>query len=384
MTVPAGGPAGGPARAPAGGAPGRDPGGGLLERAEALLGLDRDEQAGELFARIVADDPGNAPAWTGLARTRLRTGDLPGGLRAAEEALRADPSYAHALLIRGGILAALGRTDEALASLREGVRLVPQAPEAHLALARGLAAAPGGIPEAYDVANHAVRLAPQEASAHFLVGALAHRTGRRDIAEQAYTEALRLDPEHTDARNNLSVLHMNRRFGGRRRFGLALEGFADVAATDLTDRTARYNLEAMLFTVVARARWLGLLCLFTGMTGALASGAGQGSPPHPGDLLPRLVTIGVIALYWALWALRVRHRVPRRLRRPLLTLARSCAPVVWTAGAVALLAAASVCVVAVPWSDPAFLGAVLAPSAWLMVIMYWTARWSLRRRRPPE
>lgn len=363
----------------------------LLERAEALAEIGRYEQAGELFARLVAADPGSAPGWTGLARCRARLGDPRGALPAVEEALRADPEYVQAVLMRGNILADLGRHTEAVAAALEGVRIAPEAFGAHLVLARALLLARTGrgaksreMREAYVVANNAVRLAPEEPATHYVLGVVAHQMRRHDLAEQAYNNALRLDPGHTDARNNLSVLHMERRLGRRSRFGMALEGFADVAAADLEDGAARFNLEAMLFNVVARARWVGLLSLLTGMTGALASGAGRGVPPQPGDLLPRLVTVLLIAGLWTLWALRIRSCVPRRLHAPLWALGRRCRPVTVMAGAVALLALVSVLLVAVPWTHPAVMGATIAPSVWLTVLVYWGCRAALRRRKPKD
>jgi len=51
---------------------------------------------------------------------------------------------------------------------------------------------------------------------------------------------------------------------------------------------------------------------------------------------------------------------------------------------VALLALVSVLLVAVPWTHPAVMGATIAPSVWLTVLVYWGCRAALRRRKPKD
>ncbi|MGP3923121.1 tetratricopeptide repeat protein [Streptomyces sp. 8N616] len=354
-----------------------------LRRAQALADLGRYEQAAALLVQYLADDPGSAAAWAELARCRSLLDDNEGALRAADESLAADPSQARVWQTRAAALSDLGRYEEAAAAAHEAVRAEPGYWGGHLVLASTLLRQ-GRAGEAYEVARHVVHLEPEESRAHYMVGMTAQTLRNYPVAEQAYREALRLDPENTYARNNLSVLHMNRRLGRRSRWSLALEGFADVAAVDLEDRTARHNLEVMVFGAVAKARWIAALGLFAGMIGAASSGAGQGTPPQPGELGPRLGALAVIAALWAAWAWRVRSRIPARLRAPLLSLARHCAHIAVLACAIGVVAAISVLVVAVPWTNPGFLGTTVAPSVWLVVLAYWGCRAALRRRRPKD
>ncbi|MEU6080873.1 tetratricopeptide repeat protein [Streptomyces sp. NPDC047108] len=354
-----------------------------LRRAQALADVGRYAQAAELLVQYLASDPGSAPAWAELARCRSLLDDNEGALHAADQSLAADPSQARAWQTRAAALADLGRYPEALASAQEAVRAEPGYWGGHLVLASTLLRQ-GRSADAYEVARRVVHLEPEESRAHYMVGISAQMLRNYPVAEQAYRESLRLDPENTYARNNLSVLHMNRRLGNRSRWSLALEGFADVAAVDLEDRTARYNLEVMVFGAVAKTRWIAALGLFAAVICASASGAGQGFPPEPGALGPRLAALAVIAALWAAWAWRVRSRVPVRLRRPLVALGRRSVPVMVLAGVVALMALVSVLIVAVPWTDAAFLGATVAPSVWLVVLSYWICRAALRRRRPKD
>ena len=60
-------------------------------QADRLLNVDQVEQARDMYARVVALDPGNAIAVVGLARCALAGGDDRGAYELAARALRVDP-----------------------------------------------------------------------------------------------------------------------------------------------------------------------------------------------------------------------------------------------------------------------------------------------------
>ena len=113
----------------------------------------------------------DAEALTESARQRRKAGDVEGALRELDEAIRLDPSFAEARLLRGVI--GIDREDlaGALADLDE-----------------------------------AIRLGPSEARAHHNRGYALELAGRTDDAIAAYERAIELDPDYARARNALDEL----------------------------------------------------------------------------------------------------------------------------------------------------------------------------------
>ncbi|MEU2654073.1 tetratricopeptide repeat protein [Streptomyces sp. NPDC007325] len=360
-----------------------------LARAEALYDAGRYEQAGELAARHLAGDPEDADALTLLARCLHRAGDHPAALAAVEQALRAEPELVMAHLMRTQILLALKRYGDAEAAAHRTVQLAPDFWGSHYALGTALAEtaeAGGGRDKArraaaYEAARTAVALGPEEDAAHFLVGLTAQRRGDHTTARRAYETTLRLNPQSSEAHNNLSLLRLRRRWFRRGAWTQAAEGFVASAALDLDDRKARYNLEAMAWGTAAGARWVALL-------GFLASTLGS-APVRTGAtgadaIVPFLVGAAVLLGAWAGWAVWMARRVPPRLRRPLLLVARNCRPVLAMATAVGLLGLYSAVTMALWTFDAGVVGALGAPLFWAVVITYWVSRSALNRRMPRD
>jgi len=117
-------------------------------------------------------------------------------------AVDVDPRSGIARANLGAALSAHGRTEEAMAELREAIRLRPGYPDAHLSL--GLMLAQGGDPAgAVPHFSEALRLWPRFAEAHNNLGlALAQDGKLREAAEQ-FARAVELNPEWIDARRNL-------------------------------------------------------------------------------------------------------------------------------------------------------------------------------------
>ncbi|MFE7595839.1 tetratricopeptide repeat protein [Streptomyces sp. NPDC057494] len=358
-----------------------------LARAEALYETGRYAQAGELVARHLAGEPEDAEALVLLARCHHRAGDRAAALDAVDQALRAEPELLGGWLMRVHVLLAARRFQEAEATARHAVALAPQYWGTHYALGSALvehaehARTPARTVEAYEAARTAVGLAPEEDSAHFLVGLTAQRRGDHATAQRAYETTLRLNPQSSEAHNNLSLLRLRRRWFRRGAWTQAAEGFVASAALDLQDRKARYNLEAMAWNTAAGARWVALL-------GFLASAVALAAIPTPATwadaAVPLLVGGAVILGAWAGWAVWMARRVPPRLRRPMLLVARNCRPVLFMAGAVGLLGLYSLASLAL-WSfDSGLVSGVGTPLFWGVIITYWVSRSALSRRMPKE
>ncbi|GGU07883.1 MULTISPECIES: tetratricopeptide repeat protein [Streptomyces] len=357
------------------------PGDPTLDRADALFDVGRYEQAAALAAQHLATDPLDATALVLLARCQHRLGRAEEAFDSIETALLAEPDALPSWLMRTHILLALKKYEEAERSARYSVELAPDYWGSHYALGTVLdrSSRKERQREAYEAARRAVSLAPGESAAHFLVGLTAHRVGDHRVAEQAYETALRLDPQSSEAHNNLSLLQLRRRWFRRGAWTKAAAGFVESAALDTNDRQARYNLEAMAWGTVAGARWVALL----GFVGAALGSAPLRTGASGGDaLVPYLIGVAVVVGGWGAWALWLTRRVPARLRRPLLLVARGCRPVIAMGVAVGLLGLHSVVAMALWTVDASVVGALGYPLFWGVVITYWVSRAALRRRAP--
>ncbi|MFJ5829805.1 tetratricopeptide repeat protein [Streptomyces sp. NPDC093089] len=358
-----------------------------LLRAEALYDAGRYAQAGALVAQHLATDPEDAEALVLLARCHHRSGEGPAALAAVDQALRAQPDLLGGWLMRVHVLLAAKRYPEAEASARHAVELAPQYWGTHYALGTALAEhgeharTPGRTVEAYEAARAAVELAPEEDAAHFLVGLTAQRRGDRVTAQRAYETTLRLNPQSSEAHNNLSLLRLRRRWFHRGAWTQAAEGFVASAALDLQDRKARHNLEAMAWNTVAGARWVALL-------GFIASAVARAWVPDGAGwseaAVPLLVGGTVVVGSWTGWAVWMARRVPPRLRRPMLLVARNCRPVLFMGGAVGLLGLYSLVALALRSVGSGVVNGLGTPLFWAVIITYWVSRSALNRRAPKD
>ncbi|MER6097479.1 tetratricopeptide repeat protein [Streptomyces sp. NPDC001728] len=358
-----------------------------LRRAEALYDTGRYAQAGELVAQHLATEPEDAEALVLLARCHHRAEDHPAALDAVDRALRAEPELLMGWLMRVQILLGLRRFPEAEASARHAVELAPQFWGSHYALGTALAQfaehahTPARTVAAYEAARTAVNLGPEEDAAHFLVGLTAQRRGDHATAQRAYETTLRLNPQSSEAHNNLSLLRLRRRWFRRGAWTQAAEGFVASAALDLQDRKARYNLEAMAWNTVAGARWVALLGFIASTFGAAAVRSGATGAEA---VVPLVTGAAVLVGAWGGWVLWMGRRVPPRLRRPLFLVARSCRPVIAMATAVGLLGLYSVVSMAL-WSlGTGAVGGLGTPLFWGVIITYWVSRSALNRRAPKD
>ncbi|WP_306325723.1 tetratricopeptide repeat protein [Streptomyces venezuelae] len=358
-----------------------------LLRAEALYDTGRYAQAGELVAQHLASEPEDADALVLLARCLHRAEDHPAALDAVDRALRAEPELLMGWLMRVQILLGLRRFQDAEASARYAVQLAPQYWGTHYALGTALAQfaeharTPARTREAYEAARAAVGLAPEEDAAHFLVGLTAQRRGDHATAQRAYETTLRLNPQSSEAHNNLSLLRLRRRWFRRGAWTQAAEGFVASAALDLQDRKARYNLEAMAWNTAAGARWVALVGF---LASAVAGAAVPDGAAWADAAVPLLVGLAVLLGAWTGWAVWMSRRVPPRLRRPMLLVARGCRPVLFMAGAVGLLGLYSLASLALWPLDSGVVSGFGTPLFWGVIITYWVSRSFLNRRAPKD
>jgi tetratricopeptide (TPR) repeat protein len=189
-----------------------------------LADLGRYDEAAAELGYAVALDPGNARALTMLARVHLAAERPVEALYAADAAAAAAPGLVHPLVVRGLALADLRRFKEAASSADQILVLGPDDAYAQRSAAAILAEARNGQP-ALNAAWRGVQLAPEQPQAHLVLGLVAARLGLFDLAERAYREALRLDPQLAEARHDLGVIRLE-----QRRYAEALEDLAEASA----------------------------------------------------------------------------------------------------------------------------------------------------------
>lgn len=90
----------------------------LAWRAHAQLGLGKLDDAGQLYAQALHQQPGLVEAHLGQARLALLRSDADGAYAIVERALAAQPRHVDALRFQGDLLRARGKAEEALAAYR--------------------------------------------------------------------------------------------------------------------------------------------------------------------------------------------------------------------------------------------------------------------------
>lgn len=203
-----------------------------LARARALVDLQRWPAATRLLRGVVAEQPESTEAWCLLALAYGGAKRQREALAAAERAVSSGPDDEWAHRVLSSRLHGLGRHPEAIAAARRAVTLAPGEWRAHIAYAQALIGSP--TPEHLSTArasvDRALQLAPQEATVHLVDGNVADACGDFRRSQQAWRNALALDPTNSDALHNTALDDMQ-----RGRTDAAIRGFAGAAALDPED-----------------------------------------------------------------------------------------------------------------------------------------------------
>ncbi|WP_431973055.1 tetratricopeptide repeat protein [Micromonospora haikouensis] len=310
---------------------------GYLQRAQLLADLGRyDEAAGEVGLAL-ALEPANADALTTLARVHLAAGRPAEARAAAEAALAVAPDTVAPLVARGLALVEQGEYAEAAGAAG---RLLAAADDAYAqrSAAAILSGSRNGQP-ALNAAWRGVELAPEESQAHLVLALVAARLRLYDLAERAYREALRLDPELDRAGDEPGIVRLERRWYAAALAELAESVPAVQAAPVVPDRP-RGVVDDLRRLVLYGAGWTLVGAVLVAVAAAGASSSG------PSRFLAVLVAVSGAVLGWLLAA-----RVPgltRTVLPGLLRADRSLALAVYAvaAGPLLLLLYA---VVGTPW-----------------------------------
>ncbi|GIG70744.1 tetratricopeptide repeat protein [Phytomonospora endophytica] len=212
---------------------------GYISRAELLIELTRYDEAREELAAALLHHPHNVDALSLLAIVELEAGQPEDSLTAADAALALDPADDRALRIRGYALAALGRVDEAVTAAEKLLDVDRLAWWRHMHYALIRSKARNGQ-EALDAAWQAIRLAPDRPEPHAALAAIAAKLGLDDLAERARRAAKRLGSDEEGNWRISEQLHLN--FGrSESKVGEPLVHEHEPAVTDRLATLVRYG-----------------------------------------------------------------------------------------------------------------------------------------------
>ncbi|MFF2013932.1 tetratricopeptide repeat protein [Streptomyces sp. NPDC058195] len=339
-----------------------------VERADLLIDLKRYEEARELLARRLTEDPEDIQAWVKLARSHL--GDEKDGtkaLEATERALALDAEDIGALFIHAHALRVAGRFPETEGVLREVIRLAPDYWQGYALLADWLwrikmvssGQANGGqarledleapLREAGLIAQQAIRLGPEEVYAYEVAQMIAGYSANRNLADRMDEAILRLDPQHEQA---LARRTKKAATAPGVKATQAATLYADALASAPGSGPMRRGLDDASYRLLRGVRWLALLCLAMAAAGIDLFATDRGPQRElPLVLGQRLWDLVLMAAVWALGALLRYRRLRAGVRVNLRSLIRRWAwpRVVLGQAAWAMLCALSI--ILIPWTQ---------------------------------
>jgi tetratricopeptide (TPR) repeat protein len=174
-----------------------------LQEGFGLFQQGRWAEAGQVFAAVLAAEPGNAVAHHLLGLTAFQTGDFEGGVAALRRSIALHPrdAAAHGNLANG--LRHLGRRDEALHHYAQALAVDPGFLDA-LVNRAALLTTLGRLEEALADYDRALALQPGNPVLHTHRGNLLLDLGRPEDALASYNQVAAAMPELAEAWGNLA------------------------------------------------------------------------------------------------------------------------------------------------------------------------------------
>ncbi len=210
--------------------------GALLNRACALIDLQRYSEALPLLADALRLNPESVPAYCNLAIALKHTGQLQRALEVLASAIRQAPDNEWPHRLRCIVLQNLKRIPEAIESAMQAHRLAPETWETAYTLGDVYLEAQL-FKKAQAAADALLKLAPDNAYTFWLLGRIAAAQNRLLAAEAQLRRALNLNPTHTHLHNELGLVLQR-----QGRLKEALRHFHGALANDPTARHAQNNL----------------------------------------------------------------------------------------------------------------------------------------------
>jgi spermidine synthase len=203
---------------------------------DAAGGAGRTDEERQRLREIAGREPGNASVLIELSRLLAATGDVPGALNAASEALRAAPAEPRAAEQLASVLADAGDGERLALLADEMVARFPDRLEAryYQATAQFLRGQPR---DAVASARKVVAARPDHARAQSLLGTACAAVGERDCALAAFGAAIRDNPRDPSGYLNAGMLTLQT--GNNT---AAIDYFASALTIDPSSKQARDGL----------------------------------------------------------------------------------------------------------------------------------------------
>jgi non-specific serine/threonine protein kinase len=185
-----------------------------------LATRDSMERAISGLEEATRHDPEYAMAWAALGGAYALKGSFLSlqdlvlkGLEMERRALSIDPDLADAHSWLGSALLTLGRVDEAIAAVKEAIRIDPGNGQAHQALARALWVGKGDFAAAIPVFERSIVLNPEAGYSYLQLGLLLSWERRFAEAERVLRRAVELQDQYISGSAGLQMVGANARLG---------------------------------------------------------------------------------------------------------------------------------------------------------------------------
>jgi len=173
-----------------------------------LAASGHSDEAQAEFQRALALAPADFTAHYNLGAIALQSERFPEAISQLKAALSRKPNSAEAHERLAQAYGASGQVDEAIIELREAEKLAPGAAEIPAMLSQALDAS-GHPAEALVEARLAVKLNANDADGWNNLGVMEARAGNIETARDAFQHALKIQPDHAQAKANLERLAAN-------------------------------------------------------------------------------------------------------------------------------------------------------------------------------
>ena len=273
-------------------------------QARALLGAGRLREARDAALHALRADPQDNASRFVLAHALFGLGDDDAAFDHAAAIVAEEPDFTAALRLLAYAAGRSGRPRQGLDAANEALRQEPNDWQSHAVVAYAEARANGrrGAARAIAAGQAAIELAPDVAGAHQALGTAYLLLGRPRQAEAALRQALALDPNDPQIRQNLGVA-LERRF----RFAGALNQFAGLTGEQPANPVHTRNIAATF------GRGIALLLLLSAVWVMIVLRVPPPEPASDGTPSPLAFVYGLAlpitaAIAVALFLLRFHYR----------------------------------------------------------------------------
>lgn len=164
-------------------------------RGNAHLMLGESDAAKADYDRALVLVPGHIGASLGLARLAVGKRDMDGALNLVDQAIAKSPSDAESLLLKGDLLRASGKPEQAVAVLNESLKVRKDHADVYLSLA-SIAMEANKLDEARAQVDKARKVEPNNLMATYMTALIDFREGKYVAARDGVQQVLKSAPKH--------------------------------------------------------------------------------------------------------------------------------------------------------------------------------------------